>query len=50
MSRQRKFIWITLTRQYLIAFGLLVVLLYILTLPESYHLAVLSTAAGSSPD
>lgn len=49
MSRQRKFIWITLTRQYLIAFGLLVVLLYILMLPESYHLAVLSTAAVATP-
>lgn len=49
MSRKRRFFWVTITRQYWIAFCLLVLLLYVLTLPESYHLAVLSTAVVSTP-
>lgn len=43
-----KFFWINISRRYLTAFGLLVVVLALLTLPESYHLAVVSTVASTS--
>jgi len=45
----RKFIWITLSKRYIIAFGIFLLLMYLFTLPESYHLAVLSTAVIATP-
>lgn len=39
----RKFFWVTISKRYLIAFGLLVAVIYLLTLPNNYHVAVLST-------
>lgn len=45
----RKFYWITISKDYLIGFGLLLLVIYILSLPSSYHLAELSMAVMSTP-
>ena len=45
----RKFYWINISKDYLIGFGLLVLFMYLLSLPSSYHLAELSLAVMSTP-
>ncbi|MDI9419089.1 MAG: N-acetylmuramoyl-L-alanine amidase [Firmicutes bacterium] len=40
----RRFIWVTVSKHQVFAWVILIGLIYLLSLPESYHLAVLSTA------
>lgn len=44
----RKFYWITITRSYLSAFVLLIIVLFLLTLPSSYQLGVLTATLVST--
>lgn len=48
MSRNRKFFWITISKRYLSAFALLVIVLFLLTLPSSYQLGVLTATLVST--
>ncbi len=45
----RKFYWINISKDYLIGFGFLLLVIYLLSLPNSYHLAELSIAVMSTP-
>ena len=50
MPMARKFIWVTLSKHQIYAWVILIGLIYLLSLPESYHLAVLSTAPLAAPE
>lgn len=49
MQVAKRFVWITISKHYIFAFAILIGLVYLLSLPESYHLAVLSPAVVSAP-
>jgi len=49
MPVARKFVWITLSKHQIFAWIILIGLVYLLSLQDSYHLAVLTTAAVATP-